>query len=616
MADCRYLRKRPDRGDRTDTVAIAVKSPRDRRGPDPLARVRDIGIANVTRQAHTARPARPTQSMPPPIAAIPSLTRKEVNQRLRFRRFLLASTFSALYLVVLAIFHTQGKVDRETLVQAFAIVPAAVLVVFALFRSGLNLRFPDPSLTELQFLAAVSTMLFVCYRAPDTRLVFAAFFFVALMFGMLRSRGTPLIILGSVSLACFALMTSLRYANNGEVEMLRLDLLQLLVMAVTFPWFVLIGRRVTRLREADRRKDVFLASLAHELRNPLAPIRTGVAILRMTGGESRSETVLAMMERQLQHMARLLDDLLDVSRISRGKITLNRERINLREVVDAAVEVNRPLIEQMGHELSISIPPKPAFLNADPVRFAQILSNLLNNAAKYTPPGGWIALKAEHRGDEVEVSVTDNGIGMSAESLDSIFEMFTQVASQPSNAQGGLGIGLSLAKGLVELHGGTIHAYSEGIGRGSEFRVRVPTHLTLDAEPATPVSTVLAPQTFKILVVDDNRDAAASLSMLLELKGHLVRSAFDGEHALKLAEDFRPDIVLLDIGMPKMNGYEACRRIRERAWGAQMTLIAVTGWGQEDDRRKSSAAGFDGHLVKPVEPETLEELSMHLHSRV
>ncbi len=551
-----------------------------------------------------------------PIAAHPSLTRNEVNQRIRFRRFLLASTFSAVYLVVLAIFYTQGKVDRETLVQASAIATAAVLVFLVLFRSGLNLRFPDPSLTELQFLAAVSTMLFVVYRAPDTRLVFAAFFFVALMFGMLRSSGTPLTVLGWESLACFALMAGLRYVSNLDVEMLRLDLLQLVVMAVTFPWFVLIGRRVTRLREADRRKDVFLASLAHELRNPLAPIRTGVAILRMTGAESQSQTVLAMMERQLQHMALLLDDLLDVSRISRGKITLHHERIDLRHVVDTAVEASRPLIEQMGHEFSVSAPSEPAFLNADPVRLAQIISNLLNNAAKYTPPGGRIVLKAEHHGDEVEVSVTDNGIGIPGESLESIFEMFAQIGSHSSNSQGGLGIGLSLAKGLVALHGGTIEAFSEGLGRGSEFRVRVPTRLTLDADSAPPVRTVLTSHRLKILVVDDNRDAAESLSMLLELKGHEVRRAYDGENALQLAEEFRPQMVLLDLGMPKMNGYEACRRIREQAWGAQMTLIAVTGWGQEDDRRKSTAAGFDGHLVKPVDPETLEELSIYSHSRV
>jgi signal transduction histidine kinase/ActR/RegA family two-component response regulator len=551
-----------------------------------------------------------------PTVTPPTLNRNEVNQRIRFKRFLLASTFSAVYLLVLAVFHTQGKVDRETLVQASALAGASVLIFLMLFRSGLNLRFPDPSLTQLQFLAAVATMLFVVYRAPDTRLVFAAFFFVALMFGMLRSTGTPLTVLGWESLACFALMGGLRYVNNGDVEMLRLDLLQLVVMAVTFPWFVLIGRRVTRLREADRRKDVFLASLAHELRNPLAPIRTGVAILRMTGADARAPTVLAMMERQLQHMARLLDDLLDVSRISRGKITLHQERIDLRDVVGAAVEANRPLMEEMGHQLSVSVPSEPAFLNADPVRLAQILSNLLNNAAKYTPPGGQIVLKAEHRGDEVEVAVADNGNGIPGESLESIFEMFTQVGSQSSNGQTGLGIGLSLAKGLIALHGGTIEAHSQGLGHGSEFRIRLPTRLTPNEGSATPGRKVMTPRRLKVLVVDDNHDAAESLSMLLQLKGHEVRMAYDGENAVQLAADFRPHTVLLDLGMPKMNGYDACRRIRDHEWGAQMTLIAVTGWGQEEDRRKSTDAGFDGHLVKPVDPEALDELSTQLQSSV
>jgi signal transduction histidine kinase len=551
-----------------------------------------------------------------PLPAIPSLTRDEVNQRLRFRRFLLASAVSALYLVVLAIFYTQDKIDRGTLFEASAIVAAAIFAFFILFRLGLNLRFPDPSLTGFQFLAAVFTMLFVVYRAPDTRLAFAAFFFVALMFVMLRSSGRQLTVLGSVSLACFALMTWRRNANNHDIEMLRLDMLQLIVMAVTFPWFVFIGRRVTRLREADRRKDEFLASLAHELRNPLAPIRTGIQILRMTGAESQSQTVLPMMERQLQHMTRLLDDLLDVSRISRGKMALHVERIDLRHTVQAAVEASRPLIEEMGHEFTATVPSEPAFLNADPVRFAQILSNLLNNAANYTPPGGQIALKAEHNGDEVVVSVTDNGIGIPSESLDSIFQMFTQIGSTASHSRGGLGIGLSLVKGLVALHGGTIEARSEGPGRGSEFRVRLPTRLTRPVESAAPASPAQDRQKLKILVVDDNRDAASSLSMLLELMGHEVRIAYDGENAVRLADEFRPRIVLLDLGMPKVDGYEACRRIRSHAWGADMTLIAVTGWGQDEDRRKSMAAGFDGHLVKPVSPETLLQLSAHLHSPV
>ncbi len=549
-----------------------------------------------------------------PIPEIPSLRRDAANQRLRFHRFLLASAFSVLYLVVLVIFHTQDKVDRETLFEASAIVAAAIAAFSILFRLGLNLRFPDPSLTAVQVLAAVFTMLFVVYRAPDTRLVFAAFFFVALMFGMLRSSGTQLTVLGSVSLACFALVTWRRYADNHDTEMLRLDTLQLIVMAITFPWFVFIGTRVKRLSEADRRKDEFLASLAHELRNPLAPIRIGVQILRMKGAESQSDTVLPMMERQLQHMTRLLDDLLDVSRISRGKIALHVERIDLRHTVQAAVEASRPLIEEMGHELTVSVPSEPALLNADPVRLAQILSNLLDNAAKYTPPGGRIALKAEHHVNEVEVSVADNGIGIPAESLGLIFEMFTQIESPASYSQAGLGIGLSLVKGLVALHGGTIEVLSEGPGCGSEFRVRLPTRLTRPATAPTPGSAAQGRPKLKILVVDDNRDAASSLSMLLELMGHEVRVAYDGEKAVQLADEFRPHMVLLDIGMPQVNGYEACRRIRNHDWGADMTLIAVTGWGQDEDRHKSTAAGFDGHLVKPISPETLAQLSSHLHS--
>jgi signal transduction histidine kinase/ActR/RegA family two-component response regulator len=549
-----------------------------------------------------------------PAAGIPSLTRDEVNQRLRFRRFLLASTFSALYLVTLAIFCTQDKIDRETLFAATAMVAAAILAFFVLFRLGLNLRFPDPSLTAFQFLSAVFTMLFVVYRAPDTRLVFGAFFFVALMFGMLRSSGTPLTVLGCVSLTCFALVTWLRYASNQDVEMLRLDMLQLIVMAITFPWFVFIGRHVTRLGEADRRKDEFLASLAHELRNPLAPIRMGVQILRLTGAESQPQTVLPMMERQLQHITRLLDDLLDVSRISRGRIALHVERTDLRHVVQAAVEGSQPLIDEMHHELTVSVPSEPAFLNADPVRLAQIISNLLNNAAKYTLPGGRIALKALHKGNEVEVSVTDNGIGIPGESFGSIFEMFTQIGSPDSRPEG-LGIGLSLVKGLVALHGGTIEVDSEGPGHGSEFRVRLPTRLTPTDSPA-PASTAQPQQKLKILVADDNRDAASSLAMLLELMGHEVRIAYDGEEAVRLADEFRPRMVLLDLGMPKVDGYEACRQIRNHAWGAEMTLIAVTGWGQDEDRHKSTAAGFDGHLVKPVSPETLVQTFCDLHSPV
>ena len=542
-----------------------------------------------------------------PSAATPARTRSNGNQRLRFRRFVLASTFSLLYLVVLAVFHTQDKLDRTTLVQASVIVVGAIVVFFGLFRAGLNLRFPDPSLTGLQFLAAVAAMLFVMYRAPDTRLAFAAFFFVALMFGMLRSSGTPLVVMGTISLACFALTTGLRYAGTGDVDTLRLDMLQLLVMAITFPWFVFIGRRVTRLREADRRKNEFLASLAHELRNPLAPIRTGVEILRMSAAESRLQTVLPMMERQLEHMTRLLDDLLDVSRISRGKIALHVERIDLRAVLEGAIESSRPLIEQMGHTLDVSMPGTPVFVDADGVRCSQVFSNLLNNAAKYTPSGGRIALRLDDQGDAVEVSIADNGIGIAPENLDSIFEMFTQVGSA-SHAQGGLGIGLSLAKGLVALHRGSIDVHSDGRGRGSTFRVRMPKRLVPDAPAATSAGGRAPGRNLKVVVVDDNRDAAGSLAMLLELLGHDVRVAYDGDAAVRIAGEFHPDLALLDLGMPNVSGYEACRRMRSEPWGTRMTIIAVTGWGQEEDRRQSADAGFDHHLVKPVSPDTLESL--------
>ena len=538
----------------------------------------------------------------------PSRMRDAFNQRLRFRRFLLAGAVSALYLIVLAVFHSQDKIDRTTLLLAAAIVASLIAVFFALFRLGLNLRFADPSLTALQVLAAVSTMLLVVYRAPETRLVFAAFFFVAMMFGMLRSTGTQLSVLAILSLVAYGLVALLRYADARDIETLRQDVLQLVVSAITIPCFVFIGMRVRRLQEADRRKDEFLATLAHELRNPLAPIRTGVEILRMTGTDSPPH-VVPMMERQLTHMTRLLDDLLDLSRITRDKISLHVERIDLRQAVQVAVEACRPLIEQMGHELTLSVPSGPAFLHADPVRLAQILSNLLNNAARYTPRGGRIVLKAEHRGSEVELTVGDSGIGIPREKLASIFEMFAQIEDPvlPGHG-GGLGIGLSVVKRLVTLHGGTIEARSGGPGRGSEFRVTLPTQLPLAESGSQTVRAEATRRTMKILVVDDNRDAATSLSTLLGLMGHDVRIAHDGESALEIADRFRPQLVLLDLGMPGVDGYEACRRIRKRGWGEAVTLIAVTGWGQDDDRRKSTAAGFDGHFVKPLSPETLEQL--------
>ena len=531
----------------------------------------------------------------------------ELKQRLRVRRFLLASAFSLVYIFVLAVFYTQHKIDGATLVAACGIVVGLILVLYTAFRTGVNRSFRDPSLTTIQLLAAVFTMLFVFYRAPETRLVFAAFLFVALMFGMLRASWRELAVLGGISLAGFALVAGARYAGTHEVEVLRSDLLQLLVSAIALPWFVLIGSRVRRLHDADRRKDDFLATLAHELRNPLAPIRTGIEVLRMGGAPGKTGTVLPMMERQLQHLTRLLDDLLDVSRITRGKIALQVERIELAPAVQAAVEANRALMQRMDHTFAISLPTDSVWLDADAVRLAQIVSNLLNNAAKYTPKGGRIALTVEHLGDEVELTVSDNGIGIPGEHRDSIFDMFTQIESHAGHADGGLGIGLALVKGLVTLHGGTIAVRSDGAGRGSEFRVRLPARVrqwpTLAPDGLERRRTKL-----RVLVVDDNPDAASSLGMYLEQIGHEVQVAYDGESAVRMAEAFRPQAILLDLGMPGMDGYEVCRRIRRPDWGKQIRMIAVTGWGQEEDRRRSSAAGFDGHFVKPVSTETLVDL--------
>ena len=569
-----------------------------------------MGIANGFRSrfARVGLAGGPRSSLDD-SGKVESSGREEARQRLRLNRFLLASAFSIVYLLVLVLFNLQGKVDAATLAEASAIVVILIGAFFVVFRLGLNLRFADPSLTALQVLASVFTMLFVVYRAPETRLVFATFFFVALMFGMLRSSVRQPTILGVVSLAAFAIATLARYAGNHDVETLRVDMLQLCVSAVALPWFLFIGSRVKRLREADRRKDEFLATLAHELRNPLAPVRMGIRILRMTGAQAEAQPVLGMMERQLQHLTRLLDDLLDVSRITQGKIALHIERVDLRRVVDAAVETSRPAIDEMHHAFSASVPDEPLWIDGDAVRLAQVLSNLLMNAARYTPEGGRIALSARRCGDDVEISVRDNGYGIPRERLGSIFEMFTQLESPLAKHVRGLGIGLSLARGLVALHRGTIEARSEGPGRGSEFTVRLPAGPTRadDAHAVANEPVAPAPQR-RMLVVDDNRDAASSLAMFLQLMGHDVRVAHDGEKAIEIAEEYRPQTVFLDLGMPGTDGYEVCRRIRNASWGRNVRLIAITGWGQEEDRRKSAAAGFDVHLVKPVDPEALEDL--------
>jgi signal transduction histidine kinase/ActR/RegA family two-component response regulator len=369
-------------------------------------------------------------------------------------------------------------------------------------------------------------------------------------------------------------------------------------------------RAEAALQETDRRKDEFLAILAHELRNPLAPLRNALSILRLRGADAQIlEQTRNIMERQLQQMVRLIDDLMDISRVTRGKIELRKERLDLAAVIRDALETSRPLIEESGHEIQVSCPPEPLFLNADPTRLAQVFANLLNNAAKYTPRGGRIWLTAERQEDSVFVKVRDTGVGIPAHMLLRIFETFTQVDRSLERPQGGLGIGLALVRSLVELHGGSVVARSDGPGQGSELIVRLP------VEP--PPGKAKAPgedgkqgimAKHRILVVDDNKDSADSLAMLLTLQGSEVRTAYDGLEAIEAAASFKPDVILSDIGMPGLDGYQAAQRIRERLHGSKVVLVAMTGWGQEEDKRRSMAAGFDFHLVKPVDPADLERL--------
>ncbi len=371
------------------------------------------------------------------------------------------------------------------------------------------------------------------------------------------------------------------------------------------------ARLVESLREADRRKDEFLATLAHELRNPLAPLRNGLELMRLARDDAAVvEKARSMMARQLEQMVRLTDELLDVSRISRGKIELRRERIPLATILSQAAETSRPLIDAGRHRLTIDLPPEPIFLDADLTRLAQVFSNLLNNAAKYTEPGGHITLAAEQEGSDVVVSVRDTGIGIPAHLLPRVFEMFTQVDRSLERSQGGLGIGLSLVKRLVEMHGGSVEARSEGHGKGSELVVRLPAAPPLPGEPREKRADEGAAEanSLRILVVDDNEDAAVSLAMMLEILGNEVQTAHDGLEALEAAPAFRPDVILLDIGMPRLNGHEVARRIRRQPWGKGVLLVALTGWGQEEDRRRSREAGFDFHLVKPVDAAALEKV--------
>ena len=367
-----------------------------------------------------------------------------------------------------------------------------------------------------------------------------------------------------------------------------------------------------RLRLANRHKDEFLAMLSHELRNPLAPIRTGVELLK---GPDTSPAVRAdvhrVVERQMTHLVRLIDDLLDVSRINAGKLTLHLERLDLREVVEQAIEATRPSVDRLRHDLAVVLPATPVPVDGDRTRLAQVVANLIENASKYTPRGGRLALGVEEDASSVELRVRDNGIGIPPEFLPRVFEKFEQLAPASEESQGGLGIGLALVRGIVSLHGGSVEASSDGPRKGSAFIVRLPRPSAREGEVAAPgMGSGEAPATRtavprRVLVVDDNADNTAALAMLLEQLGHEVEVAGDGEMALARAAQFRPDVILLDIGIPKLNGYDVCRQLRQHEWGRRIRVIAQTGFGDEQDRRRSAEAGFDGHLVKPIDPARL-----------
>jgi PAS domain S-box-containing protein len=361
------------------------------------------------------------------------------------------------------------------------------------------------------------------------------------------------------------------------------------------------------LRETDGRKNEFLAVLSHELRNPLAPLRNGIEILRLTHGNGEiAERARVMMARQLEQMVHLIDDLLEVSRISRGKIELKREPVDLTIAIQHALEVSKPLIDSAGHSLTVDMDPGSLI-----TRLAQVFGNLLNNAAKYTNPGGQLRLAVAQGGDHVRVSIRDNGIGIPVEMLPKVFEMFAQLDNSLQRTQGGLGIGLSLAKRLVEMHDGTLEARSEGLGKGCEFIVELPLYAPVVSERREAPPSAKAPSppnALRVLVADDNADAATSLAIVLGMRGHQVRTARDGVETLQIAQSFEPDVAILDIGMPRLDGYEVCRQLRVQPGGRDMLIIALTGWGQSEDKLRSQDAGFDEHFVKPADVGALEKL--------
>jgi signal transduction histidine kinase/CheY-like chemotaxis protein len=509
-----------------------------------------------------------------------------------------------------------------------AVVIAPVLILWASDpRLALSAREQWERCIALTLLLIAGFLTFALFPAEDIRTSSAAFLIVPiLLWSAVRfhRKETAAAVLIASGIAIWGTLNSygpfVRKLPNESLLLVQEFSATIAIMILTIAAAIYNRDRIEAvlrkneeiLRESDHRKNNFLATLSHELRNPLAPIRNAVQILK-TKGSQDPDSVWSrdLIEHQVSQMARLMDDLLDISRITSNKLELRKSTVNLSAVLKSAVETSLPLIDEAGHQLTVALPAEPVYLDADPVRLGQIFSNLLNNAAKYTRDGGLIHLSAERSGHEVVISVKDSGVGIAPEILPHIFDMFAQAEPVLERSQGGLGIGLSLVKVLVDMHGGTIEARSDGLGRGSEFVLRLPL-IEQDSLAGSVPTGKKAEQPdnrkYRVLVVDDLKNNADSLAMLLKIAGHDVETAYDGQAGLAAAERFRPEVVLLDLGMPKMNGYEVCRHIRNRPWGESVWLIAVSGWGQEEDRRQTKAAGFDDHLTKPVDPEALKRL--------
>ncbi|MCW1912004.1 PAS domain-containing protein [Luteolibacter sp. GHJ8] len=472
---------------------------------------------------------------------------------------------------------------------------------------GINPDLRD-GLHRLEFGQAVCGTVALCRHAiVESRIQYSDKPMVQLVKGMgIRAYACNPLIAGDELLGTLSFASTTRDAFDPD----ELEFMETIAHYVTGAYARL--RLVDNLRTADRRKDEFLATLAHELRNPLAPIRTGLEVMKMAGDRPETmERLRSTMERQVEQLVMLVNDLLDVSRITRGKLQLRVAPAELGAIVRSAVEASSPLIDEAGHQLEVTLPDQPVYLQADPHRLAQVISNLLNNAAKYSGRGGKIALEVSHGGSEVCVKVQDNGIGIPPAMLERIFEMFAQVAPVEGGDYGGLGIGLTLVKSLVEMHGGSVRAESAGAGFGSTFSFRLPLPDEVAAIPDLGNGGIqaAAPRSRRrVLVVDDNEAAAVTLAMAIEQMGHEVRVAANGRAGLDLAESYLPDIVFMDLGMPVMDGWEAARLLRQEKWGQAVLLVALTGWGQADDRRKTREAGFDHHLVKPAHPSSIRSL--------